>query len=96
MSFRKLGALAPATSKAGVIAMARHLAMEGRERGIRANSISSGVIETAGDWWRGFGDPDPFIRRNAGPGPGTMKARRAAALSIVTWAGPADRAINGL
>jgi NAD(P)-dependent dehydrogenase (short-subunit alcohol dehydrogenase family) len=46
MSFRNLGALAHATAKAGIIAMTRQLAMEGREHGIRANSISPGVIET--------------------------------------------------
>jgi NAD(P)-dependent dehydrogenase (short-subunit alcohol dehydrogenase family) len=46
MSFRKLGSLAHATAKAGIIAMTRQLAMEGRDHGIRANSISPGVIET--------------------------------------------------
>jgi NAD(P)-dependent dehydrogenase (short-subunit alcohol dehydrogenase family) len=34
------------TAKAGIIGMTRQLAMEGREHGIRANSISPGVIET--------------------------------------------------
>ncbi|HEY2530917.1 MAG TPA: SDR family oxidoreductase [Xanthobacteraceae bacterium] len=33
-------------SKAGIIGMTRQLSMEGRERGIRANSISPGLIET--------------------------------------------------
>jgi NAD(P)-dependent dehydrogenase (short-subunit alcohol dehydrogenase family) len=46
MSFKTLGSLAHTTAKAGVIAMTRHLAMEGREHGIRANSISPGLIET--------------------------------------------------
>jgi len=46
MSFKMLGSLAHTTSKAGVIAMTRQLAMEGREYGIRTNSISPGVIET--------------------------------------------------
>ena len=46
MSFKGLGSLAHATAKAGIIAMTRQLAMEGREHGIRANSISPGVIET--------------------------------------------------
>jgi NAD(P)-dependent dehydrogenase (short-subunit alcohol dehydrogenase family) len=46
MSFKTLGSLAHTTAKAGVIAMTRQLAMEGREYGIRANSISPGVIET--------------------------------------------------
>jgi NAD(P)-dependent dehydrogenase (short-subunit alcohol dehydrogenase family) len=35
-----------ATAKAGIIGMTRQLAMEGRDYGIRANSISPGVIET--------------------------------------------------
>ena len=46
MSFKILGSLAHTTAKAGIIAMTRQLAMEGRESGIRANSISPGVIET--------------------------------------------------
>lgn len=46
MSFKTLGSLAHTTAKAGIIAMTRQLAMEGRESGIRANSISPGVIET--------------------------------------------------
>jgi len=41
-----LGSLAHTTAKAGIIGMTRQLAMEGREHGIRANSISPGVIET--------------------------------------------------
>jgi len=44
--FRLLGGLAHATAKMGVVAMTKHLAMEGREHGIRANSISPGIIET--------------------------------------------------
>ena len=43
---RILGAMAHSTSKAGVIAMTRHMAMEGREFGIRANTISPGLTET--------------------------------------------------
>jgi len=46
MSFRPLGSLAHTTAKAGIIGMTRQLAMEGREYGIRANSISPGLIET--------------------------------------------------
>jgi NAD(P)-dependent dehydrogenase (short-subunit alcohol dehydrogenase family) len=46
MSFKNLGSLAHTTAKAGIIAMTRQLAMEGRNHGIRANSISPGVIET--------------------------------------------------
>jgi NAD(P)-dependent dehydrogenase (short-subunit alcohol dehydrogenase family) len=36
----------PHSTKAGIIAMTRQLAMEGREHGIRANSISPGLIES--------------------------------------------------
>lgn len=46
LSFKTLGSLAHTTAKAGIIGMTRQLAMEGRENGIRANSISPGVIET--------------------------------------------------
>src|SRR6266478_8414864 len=46
MSFKNLGSLSHTTAKAGIIGMNRQLAMEGGEHGIRANSISPGVIET--------------------------------------------------
>jgi|ERR1700687_2895603 len=46
ISFKNLGSLAHTTAKAGIIGMTRQLAMEGRSHGIRANSISPGVIET--------------------------------------------------
>ncbi|NOY17693.1 MAG: SDR family oxidoreductase [Gammaproteobacteria bacterium] len=45
-TFKTLPGIAHSTAKGGIIAMTRHLAMEGREFGIRANSISPGVIET--------------------------------------------------
>lgn len=46
LSFRPLPSLAHTTSKAGIVGMTRQLAMEGRGFGIRANSLSPGVIET--------------------------------------------------
>jgi NAD(P)-dependent dehydrogenase (short-subunit alcohol dehydrogenase family) len=46
LSFKGHASLAHTTAKAGIIGMTRQLAMEGREHGIRANSISPGVIET--------------------------------------------------
>ena len=46
ISFKNLGSLAHTTAKAGIIGMTRQLAMEGRNHGIRVNSISPGVIET--------------------------------------------------
>ncbi len=45
-TIRGLGAMAHSTAKAGIVAMTRHMAMEGREFGIRANSISPGLIVT--------------------------------------------------
>jgi NAD(P)-dependent dehydrogenase (short-subunit alcohol dehydrogenase family) len=47
LSFKGHASLAHTTAKAGIIAMTRQLAMEGREHGVRANSISPGVIETS-------------------------------------------------
>ena len=46
LSFKNLPSLAHTTAKAGIVGMTRQLAMEGREHGIRANSISPGIIET--------------------------------------------------
>ena len=46
LSFKILPSLAHTTNKAGIVAMTRQLAMEGRDHGIRANSISPGLIET--------------------------------------------------
>ena len=41
-----LPGLAHSAAKGGVLSMTRHLAMEGRLHGIRANSVSPGLIET--------------------------------------------------
>jgi NAD(P)-dependent dehydrogenase (short-subunit alcohol dehydrogenase family) len=46
LSFKILPSLAHITNKAGIVGMTRQLALEGREHGIRANSISPGLIET--------------------------------------------------
>jgi NAD(P)-dependent dehydrogenase (short-subunit alcohol dehydrogenase family) len=46
LSFKILPSLAHTTAKAGIIGMTRQLAMEGSEHGIRANSISPGLIES--------------------------------------------------
>jgi NAD(P)-dependent dehydrogenase (short-subunit alcohol dehydrogenase family) len=46
LSFGILPSLAHTTNKAGIIGMTRQLAMEGRQHGIRANSISPGLIES--------------------------------------------------
>lgn len=44
ISFEVHGGLAHAAAKGGVLSMTRHLAMEGRKHGIRANSISPGIV----------------------------------------------------
>jgi NAD(P)-dependent dehydrogenase (short-subunit alcohol dehydrogenase family) len=46
LSFKILPSLAHTTNKAGIIGMTRQIALEGREHGIRANSISPGLIES--------------------------------------------------
>jgi NAD(P)-dependent dehydrogenase (short-subunit alcohol dehydrogenase family) len=46
LSFKNLQAIAHMTYKAAIIGMTRQLAMEGSEHGIRANSISPGLIES--------------------------------------------------
>jgi NAD(P)-dependent dehydrogenase (short-subunit alcohol dehydrogenase family) len=46
ITFPVLPGIAHSAAKGGVVAMTRHLAMEGREHGIRANSISPGTIGT--------------------------------------------------
>ena len=46
LSFRNLPSLAHTTAKAGIVGMTRQLAMEGRDYGIRVNSISPGIVET--------------------------------------------------
>lgn len=48
VAFENLGNLAHAAAKGGVIAMTRQLAAEGAPHGIRANSISPGVIASEG------------------------------------------------
>jgi NAD(P)-dependent dehydrogenase (short-subunit alcohol dehydrogenase family) len=45
-TFRALPGIAHSTAKGAILAMTRHLALEGRHSGIRANSISPGVILT--------------------------------------------------
>jgi NAD(P)-dependent dehydrogenase (short-subunit alcohol dehydrogenase family) len=47
LSFRNLPAISHMTNKAAIIGMTRQLAMEGSEHGIRVNSISPGLIESA-------------------------------------------------
>ena len=46
LGFKVLPGLAHAAAKGAIVSMTRHMAMEGRTVGIRANSISPGLIET--------------------------------------------------
>jgi NAD(P)-dependent dehydrogenase (short-subunit alcohol dehydrogenase family) len=46
MGYKMLPGLAHSAAKGGVLSMTRHLAMEGRMHGIRANSVSPGLIES--------------------------------------------------
>jgi len=46
ISFKSLASLSHTTNKAAISAMTRELAMEGREHGIRVNSISPGLIQS--------------------------------------------------
>jgi NAD(P)-dependent dehydrogenase (short-subunit alcohol dehydrogenase family) len=46
MGLELLPGLAHSAAKGAVLSMTRHLAMEGRTHGIRANSVSPGTIET--------------------------------------------------
>lgn len=46
MGLEMLPGLAHSAAKGGVLSLTRHLAMEGRSHGIRANSVSPGTIET--------------------------------------------------
>lgn len=47
-TFRMLPGIAHSAAKGAVLALTRHLAMEGRDKGIRANSISPGVVGSPG------------------------------------------------
>ena len=71
LSFKILPSLAHTANKAGIIVMPQQLAMEGREHGIRANSISPGVIETGAT----------RAQLETRSGPATCSARRCWAAS---------------
>jgi NAD(P)-dependent dehydrogenase (short-subunit alcohol dehydrogenase family) len=60
LSFKLLPSLAHTTNKAAIIGMTRQLAMEGSKDGIRANSISPGMIESNST--RGELEDDQFSR----------------------------------
>src|SRR5579863_1342837 len=81
LSFKLLPALAHTTNKAAIIGMTRHLAMEGAEHGIRANSISPGFIETNST--RGELEDEEFARQM---GDGTLLVRLGQAQDIANAA----------
>jgi NAD(P)-dependent dehydrogenase (short-subunit alcohol dehydrogenase family) len=84
LSFKILPSLAHSTNKAGIIAMTRQLAMEGREHGIRANSISPGVIET-GATREQLEDPEWGATFSAGRCWGASAAPRKSRTSHCSW-----------
>jgi len=59
IAYEAVPGLAHSTAKGGILAMTRHLAMEGAPHNVRANSISPGLIETnqtralvgIPEWW---------------------------------------------
>ena len=57
VSLEGLPSLAHTAAKGGVLSMTRQLAMEGREHGIRVNSVSPGTIETNQTRWL-LADPE--------------------------------------
>jgi NAD(P)-dependent dehydrogenase (short-subunit alcohol dehydrogenase family) len=65
IGYEALPGLAHSAGKGAVLSMTRHFAMEGRHHGIRANSLSPGLIETGAT--RGLlQDPDfrdPMLRK---------------------------------
>lgn len=60
IAYEVLPAIAHSAGKGGVIAMTRQLALEGGKYGIRANSISPGLVRTGATAKRIDDDPDWF------------------------------------
>ena len=65
-------------SKAGLIGLCRHVAMEGARRGVRANVLAPGLIDTPLGRWASRGRPSREWKR-ARASVRTRKAARAAA-----------------
>ena len=86
MSFEVHGGIAHAAAKGGVVSMTRQMAMEGRKHGIRANSISPGVVvnrKTA----RLFDNPAwsaPMLRKIMRGTPGKPEEIAAVALFLAS------------
>ncbi|MDB5582972.1 MAG: hypothetical protein JWR80_8148 [Bradyrhizobium sp.] len=86
IAFEVLGGLAHCAAKGGVLAMTRQLAMEGRKHGVRANSISPGVIKTPGNEAR-FADPvwaAPMLQKIMRGSPGQPAEIAAVALFLAS------------
>ena len=86
IAFEVLGGLAHCAAKGGVLAMTRQLAMEGRKHGLRANSISPGVIKTPGNEAR-FADPvwaGPMLKKIMRGSPGRPEEIAAVALFLAS------------
>lgn len=65
IGYEALPGLAHSAGKGAVLSMTRHLAMEGRRYGIRANSLSPGLIETGAtrDLLRNPDFRDPMLKK---------------------------------
>jgi NAD(P)-dependent dehydrogenase (short-subunit alcohol dehydrogenase family) len=86
ITFKPLGGIAHCAAKGGVLGMTRHLAMEGRHHGIRANSISPGVVKTPGNEAR-FADPQwaaPMLEKIMRGEPGRPEEIAAVAVFLAS------------
>ena len=84
--FEVLGGIAHNAAKGGVLAMTRHLALEGRKHNIRANSISPGVVKTPNNEAR-FADPAwaaPMLKKLLRGEPGRPEEIAAVALFLAS------------
>ena len=101
IAYQVLPGLAHSAAKGGVIAMTKHLAMEGGPHGIRVNSISPGLIVTGAthplladpSWSRAM--IDKIMLRRAGHPEEVIPAAIYLASDESRWVTGADFAIDG-